>query len=101
MTLTGVAVRADAVVIVDGQPIATTVGCVGGTYSPVFCSSHRISVQLATTPANGLRLLELQSPRGPVRNELPICVGRWRAAAELARRRCAGISCASAPWRTA
>jgi hypothetical protein len=75
MTLIGVAVRADAAILVDGQPVAGTVSCVGGTFSPVYCSSDRISVQLAATPANGLRLLQLQSPRGPVSNELPICVG--------------------------
>jgi YVTN family beta-propeller protein len=75
MTLRGVTVRSDAVILVDGQPVAGTVACVGGSFSPVYCSSSTVSVQLAATPANGLRLLQLQNPRGSLSNELPVCVG--------------------------
>jgi hypothetical protein len=75
MTLRGVTVRSDALILVDGQPVAGSVACVGGSFSPVYCSSSTVSVQLAATPANGLRLLQLQNPRGPLSNELPICVG--------------------------
>lgn len=75
MTLSGVTVRAEAQILVDGQPVAGTVACVNGSFAPLYCSSERISVQLAAMPANGLRMLQLQNPRGPLSNELPICVG--------------------------
>jgi YVTN family beta-propeller protein len=75
MTLAGVTVRAGARILVDGQPVAGSVGCAGGTFAPVYCSSDRITVHLAATPANGLRMLQLQNPAGPLSNELPICVG--------------------------
>jgi hypothetical protein len=75
MTLAGVTVRPDARIFVDGQPVAGTVSCVGGSFAPIYCSSDRISVQLAALPASGLRMLQLQNPRGPLSNELPICVG--------------------------
>src|SRR5690606_10890932 len=47
MTLAGVTVRADAQILIDGQPVAGTIGCVGGSFAPLYCSSERISVQLA------------------------------------------------------
>jgi YVTN family beta-propeller protein len=74
MTLRGVTVRGDSRILVDGQPVGGTVTCTGGAFSP-YCGSEIVSVQLAATPANGLRLLQLQSPGGPLSNELPICVG--------------------------
>ncbi|HSJ98542.1 MAG TPA: cytochrome c peroxidase [Myxococcota bacterium] len=75
MTLAGATVRADSRIFVDGQPVAGTLSCVGGSFAPVYCSSDRVSVQLAALPANGLRMLQLQNPAGPLSNELPICVG--------------------------
>jgi hypothetical protein len=75
MTLTGVTVRSDAQILVDGQPAAGTLACVGGSFAPVYCSSNRVSVLLAATPPNGLRMLQLQNPMGPLSNEMPICVG--------------------------
>jgi len=75
MTLRGVTVRGDAVVLVDGQPVAATVGCVGGSFAPVYCSSSVLSVNLAAIPANGMHLLQLQNPTGPLSDEMPICVG--------------------------
>jgi hypothetical protein len=75
MTITGAAVRNDARVLVDGQPVTATLGCVGGSFAPVYCSSNQVSVLLAAAPANGLRMLQLQNPSGPLSNEMPICVG--------------------------
>jgi hypothetical protein len=75
MTLAGQTVRADAIALVDGAPVAATITCQGGTFAPVYCSSNTVLVTLAATPPNGTRLLQLQNPGGPLSNELPICVG--------------------------
>jgi hypothetical protein len=75
MTLTGVAVRADAATLVDGAPVAATLACVGGSFAPVYCSSNVVRVTLAVVPPNGTHLLQLQNPKGGLSNELPICVG--------------------------
>jgi hypothetical protein len=75
MTLSGVSVRSDAVVLVDGQPVAATLVCVNGSFAPDYCSSNTVRIALAATPPNGLRLLQLQNPKGPLSNELPVCVG--------------------------
>ena len=74
MTLSGVTVRADAVAFVDGQPVAATITCQGGTFAPVYCSSNAIRVTLATVPPSGTHLLQLQNPKGALSNELPFCV---------------------------
>ena len=73
--LRAVTVRADARIFIDGQPVDGTLTCVGGSFAPVFCSSNEVSVQLAAAPPNGLRMLQLQNPAGPLSNEMPICVG--------------------------
>jgi YVTN family beta-propeller protein len=75
MTLAGQTVRADAITLVDGLPVAATLTCQGGSFAPVYCSSNVIRVTLATVPANGTHLLQLQNPRGALSNELPFCVG--------------------------
>ena len=75
MTLSGVTVRSDAIALVDGQPVAATLTCQGGTFTPVFCSSNTVRVTLAAIPANGTHLLQLQNPKAALSNELPFCVG--------------------------
>ncbi|RIL06462.1 MAG: hypothetical protein DCC71_06550 [Proteobacteria bacterium] len=75
MTLSGVAVRGDAAVLVDGAPVAATITCQGGSFAPVYCSSNVVRVTLAAIPANGTHLLQLQNPKSALSNELPFCVG--------------------------
>jgi hypothetical protein len=75
MTLAGQTVRADAITLVDGMPVPATLTCQGGSFAPVYCSSNVIRVTLATVPANGTHLLQLQNPRIALSNELPFCVG--------------------------
>jgi hypothetical protein len=74
MTLRGVDVLASAPILVDGSPVAGSVSCVGGSFTP-FCSSQTVSISLSVVPGNGLHLLQVQNPNGPLSNEVPICVG--------------------------
>jgi DNA-binding beta-propeller fold protein YncE len=75
MTLAGIDVFADASVLVDGAPVAATLSCVGGSFTP-FCSSRVVRIDLTAIPStNGTHLLQVQNPNGPLSNELPICVG--------------------------
>ena len=74
MTLNHVRVTANASIVVDGQPVAGTVTCVGGTFSPV-CTGTQIQVTLASPPtASGMHLLQIQNEGGLISNELPILV---------------------------
>jgi len=75
MNLSGVTVRSDAAVLVDGQPVAATLTCTGGAFAPVYCSSNVVRVTLASVPPSGTHLLQLQNPKGPLSNEFPFCVG--------------------------
>jgi YVTN family beta-propeller protein len=74
MTLSGVTVRSDAVVLVDGQPVAATLTCQSGTFAPIYCSSNVVRITLTTVPPTGTHLLQLQNPKGALSNELPFCV---------------------------
>jgi hypothetical protein len=73
MSLRGQFVRADARVLVDGQP-GGTLACVGGSFVP-FCGSGVVSVTLAAVPPAGLHLLQVQNGDGPISPEVPFCVG--------------------------
>jgi YVTN family beta-propeller protein len=67
---TGVDVQAGATVFVDGQPAAA-----GSTVSCTGTGLGQCSIDLATKPAAGLHVVQVQNPNGPLSNELPICVG--------------------------
>ena len=73
MRLVGIDVRQDSLVYVDGDPVSASVACVGGVFEP-FCTSQLIDVSYAS-PGAGMHLLQLQSPHGPLSNEMPVCVG--------------------------
>jgi hypothetical protein len=75
MTLAGQTVRADAITLVDGVPVAATLTCQGGSFAPIYCSTSVVGVTLAALPANGTHLLQLQNPKAALSNELPFCVG--------------------------
>lgn len=75
ITLTGQTVRSDAVAFVDGQPVAASLTCQGGTFAPTYCSSNVVRVTFAALPPAGMHLLQLQNPKGPLSNEFPFCVG--------------------------
>jgi hypothetical protein len=53
---------------------AGTIACSGGTFAPL-CTSQQIVIDLAVIPPPGTHRLQLQNPKGPFSNELPICVG--------------------------
>jgi YVTN family beta-propeller protein len=73
--LVGRDVRSSAVVFLDGAPAAgATLSCSAGT-SGDFCTDGIVSVDLPSKPANGLHLLQVLNPTGPISNELPFCVG--------------------------
>ena len=72
----GIDVRAGASVFVDGVRVDGEVRCVDGSFSPEFCSSEIIDIQIFAAFERGLRLLQIQNPQGPFSNELPICVDK-------------------------
>jgi YVTN family beta-propeller protein len=86
MALTGEWVRSDSVIFLNGLPVAGTVECcdsipgngscnVGGAAFSPFCSSELIRINLSSLPTpETTHLLQLQSPDGPLSNEIPICV---------------------------
>jgi hypothetical protein len=45
---------------------------VGGTFSP-YCDSGFVQFALAGIPPEGLHLLQVQNPDGPLSNEFPLC----------------------------
>jgi YVTN family beta-propeller protein len=67
-TATGVDVASGATLFVDGQPATGTVSCTG-------TGVGQCSIDLAVKPANGLHVVQVQNPSGPMSNELPVCVG--------------------------
>jgi YVTN family beta-propeller protein len=75
VTLRGQRIRLGATLLVDGQPAAGSIECVGGSYTP-FCSTERVRVNLTSPPTEpGLHRLQVQNPQGPLSNDLPICKG--------------------------
>ena len=45
------------------------------TFTP-YCDSGEVEIDLASMPTpNGLHLLQVQNPSGPLSVEFPICVG--------------------------
>jgi hypothetical protein len=72
LTLRGIDVREGASIVLDGQVVPGTLTCLGGSYTP-YCSSEQIRIQLDSRPPDGLRLLQVQNPKGPLSVELPIC----------------------------
>lgn len=74
MELDGIDIQEGATILVDGQAAAGTVTCVGGNFDP-YCSSNRIAVELAQTPAaSGFHSLQLVNPKSRSSNDLPFCV---------------------------
>jgi YVTN family beta-propeller protein len=75
MTLAGIDILDSGQIIVDGQVVAGSLSCVGGSFTPI-CDSGTVEITLNATPSpNGLHLLQWQNPKGAISNELPICVG--------------------------
>lgn len=71
---TGLDVRAAAVVLVDGEPVAGSVSCSGGTFAP-FCTTDAVVITVTSAPPAGLHLWQVQNPEGLLSNELPVCSG--------------------------
>jgi hypothetical protein len=74
----GTDVRSDARVWLDGQPATATLTCTGGA-TGVFCNNGAISIDLASSQADGLHLLQVQNGRSFLSNELPVCFGTANA----------------------
>jgi len=75
MQLVGIDVRSDATIFIDGAPVAGTISCVGGTFTP-YCSSQLVSVDLANASiGSGLHMLQVQNPKSALSAELPVCGG--------------------------
>ena len=74
ITLTQVDVNIDGQIFLDGAPVSGTITC-SGSVTNSFCLGATVDVDLDAKPSNGLHLLQVQNPRGPMSNELPICVG--------------------------
>ena len=73
-------------IFLNGLPVGGTVECcdsipgngscnVGGATFGPFCSTELIRINLDALPTpESTHLLQLQSPDGPLSNEIPICV---------------------------
>ena len=67
--------RGDAEIFVDGQLAVGSIECENGSFDP-FCTSQTVKVTLDQSPSvRGMHRLQVQQARGPLSNELPICVG--------------------------
>jgi YVTN family beta-propeller protein len=73
MTLQGIDVRSDAVLVLDGGVVDGSIACVAGSFTP-YCDSEIVQIDLSVIPAEGLHLLQVQNPNGPLSVEMPICV---------------------------
>jgi YVTN family beta-propeller protein len=72
--VSGVDVRTNALVFVNGQPVSATLTCVNGSAGS-FCNDGPITIDLTSSPGAGLHLLQVQNPAGLLSNELPVCFG--------------------------
>jgi YVTN family beta-propeller protein len=73
LDLAAIDVRGDAQIVLDGQVVSGTIQCTGGSFAP-YCDSGEVQIAIDSVPTQGLRLLQVQNPRGPLSVELPICV---------------------------
>jgi YVTN family beta-propeller protein len=72
--VTGTFVSSSATVLIDGQPVAATIGCSAGVTNGI-CNIGTVSIDLAARPVpDDLHILQVQNPAGLLSNELPICV---------------------------
>ena len=75
MGLGGRNIRADAQLLLNGQPTEGAIACLAGSFTP-YCDSGFIQVTLTTPPAvTGIHTLQVQNPDGPLSNEMPLCTG--------------------------
>ncbi len=72
--VSGTDVRVDAAIFVDGVPVTGSLSCTVSS-DPDFCQDGVVSIDLDSNPGNGLRLLQVLNPSGPLSNEMPICFG--------------------------
>ncbi|MGH0036390.1 MAG: YncE family protein [Myxococcota bacterium] len=71
--LAGIDVRSDAQIVVDGQVHSGSISCTGGSFTP-YCDSGTIELTIDSLTTEGLHLLQVQNPSGPLSVELPLCV---------------------------
>jgi hypothetical protein len=73
LDLVGIDVRGDATIVVDGQVESGSIACVGGSFTP-YCDSGDLHIDIDDVSTEGLHLLQLQNPQGPLSVEFPLCV---------------------------
>lgn len=74
-TVTGLDVDENAIVFVDGAvAVGAGLSCSAGVTAGI-CNEGAVSIDLASRPAKGPHLLQVQNPSGLQSNELPLCVG--------------------------
>jgi len=77
MGLSAEDVRGGASILMDGDPVGGTVGCLFGNGFDPICGGAQgeaLIVTLDSIPSNGMHLLQIQNQDGLLSNELPICV---------------------------
>jgi YVTN family beta-propeller protein len=75
LSVRGVDVDPAGTVFIDGAETTGVIGCEDGLGGDGFCIDGHVTIDLATRPANGTHLLQVQNPAGPLSNELPTCWG--------------------------
>jgi YVTN family beta-propeller protein len=80
MNVRGLHVRPAATILVDGQPVSGTITCLTGGFAPdcpaniLNPGGRNLDIGLDAIPSSGLHLLQLQTPKGQLSNELPFTV---------------------------
>lgn len=75
MTLLATDVRGDVTFYMDGAVTGGSISCQGGSFNP-YCDTGIVTITLTSPPtADGPHLLQVQNPKGPLSNELVVCVG--------------------------
>ncbi|UCE85728.1 MAG: beta-propeller fold lactonase family protein [Deltaproteobacteria bacterium] len=80
MWVRGLHVRAGAVILVDGVPASGTITCLNGGFVPdcpanvANPNGRNLEISLDAIPAAGVHFLQVQTPNGPLSNELPFTV---------------------------
>jgi DNA-binding beta-propeller fold protein YncE len=80
MNIRGLHVRSTATILVDGQPVSGTITCLTGGFLPdcpanlVNPGGRNLNVELDVIPSSGTHILQLQTPKGQLSNELPFTV---------------------------
>jgi len=80
MNVRGLHIRANSVILVDGAVVAGSIACTTGTFDP-HCpadvtdpTQRNLEITLTSLPPVGLHLLQVQTPKGLLSDEMPFRV---------------------------